>query len=368
MNIKTVVTEEELNAFIDFPYTLYKGNPFWVGELKSDTKKLLTTDPFWAHARRELFLAYDNGRVAGRIAAVINDTHNEYWHENAGFFGFFECINDPRIARELFKSAQTYLKSAGAAFMRGPFNPSSNHTCGLLIDNYDKRPFIMMPYNFDYYPTLIENAGLRKTKDLLAFERTQAHQYSPRMQKILDRLNKRSGITLRPINIKNFEQEVMAVKEIYNASWAKNWGFLPIGDAEILNMGRELKPILVPALTAIAEQNGQKIGFYISIPDMNAVLRHLRGSFKNPLGALRALWAWKKLKECRLIMLGVAPEHRGKGAELMLIDHIIKNGTARGWQKAELSWILEDNKDIIAVITEAGCTQTKRYRVYEILL
>lgn len=365
MEIKEVRTQKELVAFINFPFELYKGNKFWTGELKADTKKLLTSDPFWRHAKKILFLAYNGSRIVGRIAAVINAAHNEYWKENAGFFGFFDCADDMQAARALFDAAENFLRAEGAAFIRGPFNPSTNHTCGVLLDNYDTRPFIMMPYNFDYYPRLIESAGLHKVKDLLAFERTKEHRYSDRVKKIMARIDRSSAVKLRPISLKNLDSEIETVRQIYNASWAGNWGFIPINPDEIKAIADELKMILVPETTAIAELDGKAVGFYISIPDMNSVLNILRGGLWNPWRLVRALIAWRRIKQCRMIMLGVHPDYRGRGAELMLIRHIIDNGIAYGWYKAELSWILEDNTDIIKVITETGCTQTKRYRIYE---
>lgn len=353
-----------IDEFVDYPFELYKDDPYYVPELKSDTKYLLTKDPLWLNATRVLFVAKRLSKVVGRIAAIINKEHDKHWHERAGFFGFFECENDQQTANALFDSAYTWLKSQGATFMRGPMNPSTNHTCGLLIDNFDKMPFIMMPYNPPYYADLIEGAGFKKVKDLVAFERTDKDDFSPRMKKILARIERNKAITKRHLNLKNFDEEVEMVQRLYNASWAENWGNVPISKAEIAKLAKDLKLILKPEITSVIEIDGEPAAFAISIPNMNPVLKILNGSlnlFKLP----KALWAWHKIRDIRMIMLGVDPKHRNRGLDLLLVKHVVVDGVKNGWNKAELSWLLEDNKGIISVVEEAGCHKTKTYRVYQ---
>ncbi|WP_428897423.1 hypothetical protein Dip518_001212 [Parelusimicrobium proximum] len=357
--------KKDLNDFINIPFELYKNNPYWVGELKKDIKHLLTKDPFWAHAQAEFFVAYKDKKPVGRIAAIINFEHNLYWAESCGMFGFFDCINDKEVSEGLFYSAASWLKEKGMACIRGPFNPSTNHTCGLAVDSFEQMPAIMMPYNYEYYAELIEADGFKKVKDLLAFERTKEDNYSPRLEKILARVRKKDNLKIRPVNVKNINEEIKIVQKIYNASWAKNWGFLPINDADIQETAKQLVQILEPRVTGIAEFEGEPAAFYISIPNMNHVLKPLKGSLLNPFNIIKALSAWKKIKDCRTLMLGVLPEYRGKGIELAMIAKFIDDGIGIGWHKSELGWILENNKDMITVLLECGCRQTKRYRIYE---
>ena len=243
-------------------------------------------------------------------------------------------------------------------------NPSTNHTCGLLIDNFDKMPFIMMPYNPPYYATLIEGAGFKKVKDLVAFERTDKDDFSPRMKKILARIERNKSITKRHLNLKNFDEEVEMVQRLYNASWAENWGNVPISKAEIAKLAKDLKLILKPEITSVIEIDGEPAAFAISIPNMNPVLKILNGSL-NLLKLPRALWAWHKIRDIRMIMLGVDPKHRNRGLDLLLVKHVVVDGVKNGWNKAELSWLLEDNQGIISVVEEAGCHKTKTYRIYQ---
>ena len=359
------ITQKDLKKFINFPFDLYKNDPYWVGELKADTHKLLREDnPFWQHGRRKLFMAYKDGKPAGRICALVNHAHNQYHHENIGFFGFFDCVNDEEVSAALFKAGEDYLRAQGVNAVRGPANPSSNHPYGLLVDGFDSIPSIMMPYNYPYYADLIEKAGFQKVKDLLAFYRHHRDKYSERFLKVCARCERHQQVTLRRLNLKNIPQEAEIIRQIYNAAWAQNWGFVPLGKEEMAEIVTELKPILRIEGTCILEVEGKPAGFYICISNMNHVLKELRGSLKNPWRVLKALWAWKHIKDARLIMLGVLPEYRQRGIDLILIRHVIDN-TIDIWDDAELSWVLEDNAGMIRGIEECGGYYHKRYRVYQ---
>ena len=359
------ITSKDLGAFINFPFELYKNDPYWVGDLKEETHKLLREDnPFWAHATRKLFMAYEGGKPIGRLCVLVNRKFNEYHHTNIGFFGFFDCVNDEKVSSALFKAGEDYLRAQGVSAVRGPANPSSNHTYGLLVEGFDSMPAIMMPYNYPYYADLIEKAGFQKAKDLLAFERSRDDQFSPRFLKVCERCEKRGGITLRRINLKDLQHEAEIIREIYNKAWAENWGFVPLDEQEMTDIVNELKSVLRVEGTCVLEENGVPAGFYICIPNMNHVLKILRGSLYNPWRLIKAVIAWKKIKDARLIMLGVLPEFRKRGMDLILIKHIITHGVAV-WDSAELSWVLEDNAGMLRGIEECGCHFSKRYRVYE---
>ena len=359
------IAENELKLFVDFPFELYKNDPYWVGELKADTLKLLDLkNAFWHHAARALFMAFDEEKPLGRIAAIVNKTHNDYYHDTTGFFGFFDCVNDSSVSNALFEAAQTWLKTQGMTVMRGPANPSSNHPYGLLIDKFDSMPAIMMPYNYPYYVDLVEQAGFTKAKDLLAFYRHKKDVFSEKFLKVCARCARHQQVSLRRLDLKHLEQEAEIIRQIYNAAWAQNWGFVPLSKEEMADIVAELKPIVRLEGTCVLEVDGKPAGFYICIPNMNHVLKVLRGSLKNPLRVLKALWTWRKIKDARLIMLGVLPEYRQRGIDLILIKHIVDYGVAV-WDWAELSWVLEDNAGMIRGIDECGCHPYKRYRVYE---
>ena len=365
LTIREVTTPNEINAFIDFPFALYRDDPYWVGELKADTREFLSEKhSFWKNAPRALFMAYEGEKPLGRIMALVNRTHNDYHHENIGFFGFFDCVNDEKVSSALFASAAKWLRTQGVTAMRGPANPSSNHPYGLLVDGFNSMPAIMMPYNFPYYANLIESAGLGKVKDLLAFHRTKEDVFSERFLKVCARCERAKGITTRRLDLQNLPSEAEIIREIYNKAWAENWGFVPLSKAEMREIIRELKTVLRVEGTCILEVEGKPAGFYIAIPNANHVLQVLKGSLANPWRLWKAWRTWKQIKDARLIMLGVLPEFRKRGIDLILIKHIVTHGVAV-WNEAELSWVLEDNEGMLRGIEECGCHYSKRYRVYQ---
>lgn len=358
-----VIETQDVKTFVNFPFTLYKGCPHYISDLKSNLIRLLTKDPFWQNNERALFLLYEDNALIGRICALTNKAHNKHWQDKTGFFGFFDCINDTKAANYLFSAASAWLNKKGCDIMRGPVNPSTNHTCGVLLDNFDKDPFIMMPYNFPYYDELIKSCNFEKVKDLVAFERTDKEEMSTRMQKIIARLKKNKDIKFRKVNLKKFDEEVDKVCNIYNVSWAENWGFVPISEAEIKQTAKELRTIIKTEMTTICEVNEEVAAFAICVPNFNRVLKEWQQN-KGLAKIIKAAKAYFKMDDCRMLMLGVHPNHRGRGLELLVVNEIIENCIKKGWHKAELSWLLEDNKAIISVVQETGCYKTKTYRIY----
>ena len=359
------LAETEIKKFVEFPFELYKNDPYWVGELKRDSVALISLkNPFWKKAERALFMAFKEEKPVGRIMAIINRVHNEYYQEKMGFFGFFDAVDDAQVAAALFDAAEKWLKARGMTSMRGPANPSSNHPYGLLVEGFDSMPAIMMPYNYPYYARLIEGAELKKVKDLLAFQRSKEDKFSERFIKVCTRCEKHQQVTIRRLDLKNLDKDAEIIRRIYNEAWAQNWGFVPLTKEEMADIVKELKPVVRLEGTCVLEAEGKPAGFYICIPNMNHVLAVLRGSLLSPLRLIKALWAWRKIRDARLLMLGVAPEFRQRGIDLILIKHIIEHGVAV-WDWAELSWVLEDNAAMIRGIEECGCRLYKRYRLYQ---
>ncbi|MDB5249808.1 MAG: hypothetical protein JWQ40_4202, partial [Segetibacter sp.] len=224
INVVPVSTKKQLATFIDFPHDLFADDPNYVPELFIAQRDVLTPGkhPFHEHSSLQCFLAIDeNKKIKGRIAAILNRNHNSFNHANDGFFGFFDCVNDTTVAKALFEEATKWLKAKGVASIIGPANPSTNETVGLLIDGFDRPPVAMMTYNKPYYSKLIEEQGLHKKVDLFAYELTQ-DTVSDRAVKLQEAIQKRleqKHVTIRPINVKDFKNEVSKVREIYNSAW-----------------------------------------------------------------------------------------------------------------------------------------------------
>ena len=368
VKIEEVKSASSKNEFIQFPWKVYQGTPHWVPPLKSDVKFLLNEkkNPFFLHAEAACFLAYRNGNTVGRIAAIIDRNHIKFHNEQAGFFGYFECLPDCAVARELLVTAAGWLKERHMEIMRGPMNPSTNDECGFLLEGFDSPPMIMMTYTPAYYLDYMERCGLTKARDLYAYiVGIRDVAAGGRLVKLASAVKARiPGLTVRPANMKQFQQEIEAVKDIYNSAWSHNWGFVPMTDAETESMAKRLKPLIVPELMIMAEVNGKPAAFFVALPDYNQVLGKINGRL-GPVGIAKFLWYSRKISDIRVLAMGVTEEHRKKGIEGLLYLESFKAAVKKGYERAEMSWILEEN-----VLVQRGCELMggklyKKYRIYE---
>lgn len=357
----------DTKAFIAFPWRIYAGDQQWVPPLVFERKAFLNPrkNPFFQHAQVQLFLARRQGETVGRIAAVINQAHDDYYDEEAGFFGLFECVNDPAAAAALFGAAETWARQHGANFLRGPVNLSTNELdCGLLIEGFDSPPVFQSSYNPPYYATLIEACGFAKCKDLLAFMRHKDPPPSARWEQVAQRLRARGKATIRPVNRRDFQAEVLRITEIYNDAWSDNWGFVPITKAEARHMARALKPAVVPDLILLAEFNGEPVGCFVAIPDLNRALRYLNGRL-TPWGLVRFWYHRRRIDTARVAMMGIRKRYRRLGLDLLLLAEIMQRAPKHGFVHGELAWILEDNSLMIRALEEIEASPYKRYRLYQ---
>ncbi|HWZ14039.1 MAG TPA: GNAT family N-acetyltransferase [Mucilaginibacter sp.] len=368
IEIKPVYSKRELASFIDFPHDLYKDDPNYVPELFIAQKDLLTTHPFHKHSSLQPFLAYNEGKIVGRIAAILNNSHNNFNKVNDGFFGFFDCINDQETANTLFSTAANWLKEKGAnqKFI-GPVNFSTNEACGLLIEGFDSPPVLMMTYNYPYYAELIEKAGFTKQIDLIAWH-WQGESYDDKSVRLLTALQerlKRNNIVIRKVNLKNFKQEAAKLREVYNSAWDQNTGFVPLNDEEFDHLAKDLKLILDTDFALVAEQDGKIVGFGLALPNFNEVLIKVKRGRLLPTGIFQILMNRRKIKSIRIYALGVIDGYRKMGIEACLYGTIIKEYKRKGFEHAEAGWTLEHNDLINNAIAAIKGDPYKKYRIYE---
>jgi GNAT superfamily N-acetyltransferase len=366
VEVVSVDGKSGLKEFIEFQYTLYRGDAYFVPQPRMAIKDLLNREkhPFYANADMEMFLARQNGKVVGRIAAILDRAHNRFHEESAGFFGFFECVNDQTVAEALLDKARKWLKAKGAQVVRGPMNPSTNYECGMLTEGFDSSPMVMMTYNPPYYPVLMEKAGLRKAKDLYAYISHAQKIEMAKIDRVADRAVKQNGVTIRPINMKDFDGEVERVWEVYGAAWARNWGYVPMTKEEFRLQGKDMKMILKPELVLIGEKNGRAVGFALAIPDVNFALKPAGGHLF-PLGILKILYYQRLVKSVRVLALGVVEEYRATGLAAAFYAMLVRNARKLGFGPCEMSWILEDNVLMNRSIELMGAKRYKTYRIYE---
>jgi GNAT superfamily N-acetyltransferase len=366
IEVVAVDSKRALKEFVELPFTLCRNEPHWVPPLRIAVKELLDREkhPFYANGHAEFYLARRHGEVVGRIAAIIDRNHNRFHGEEAGFFGFFECVDDPTVARALLERARAWVTERGAKFLRGPVNPSTNYECGMLVEGFDSDPMVMMTYNPRYYPRLMEQVGLTKSKDLLAYLSNANTISMKKIERVADRVLATNGVRVRPINMKDFQGDVERVWEVYGSAWARNWGFVPMTREEFFQMGKEMKMILKPELVLIGEVGDRVVGFALALPDVNQALKRASGSLF-PTGLLKILYYQRLIKSVRVLALGVVEEYRASGLAAGFYATLVRNARKLGYGDCEMSWILEDNVLMNRSLEVMGAKRYKTYRIYE---
>src|SRR4030042_4080333 len=365
ITIQEAKTKKQFKAFLRLPWQIYRGDPYWVPPLlKEHAFHFSPKNPFLHHAEITPFVALREVCIGGRIAAIIDQGYIDFHREQTGFFGFFESIDDKKVARVLVDHAKSFLRARGVKQMMGPVNPSTNDECGLLIDGFDSSPFFMVPYNPRYYRKLLEGCGLKKAKDLVANRMINDGSIPERLLRISARITKRlPGLTIRPLDMKKLDQEVMRVKEVYNGAWRDNWGFVPLTDEEMDLMVKKMKPLVVPEYVPFAEIGGETAGFALALPDYNVAIKKVNGRL-GPVGLLKFLYYSRKIRTIRVLLLGVKAEYRKRGIETLLYLESFRRGQARGVRWGEMSWILEDNRLMQKGLEALGAKKYKTCRIY----
>ena len=360
--------KKDLKEFVDLPWSIYKNDSNWVPPLKMAVKDLLNVNkhPFYATAEVKAWLAELDGVVVGRIMAINNHAYNKYTNSKLGFFGFYESIESQEVANLLFKTAEAAVKAWGLESIQGPMNPGTNYECGLLVDKYDDAPQIMMTYNPSYYSTLIEKNGYAKAMDLLAYNVAADFTMPKIIMDIAERTEKKSKVTFRTLNLKNWTQELDIMFEIYNSAWESNWGFVPMTKDEFYHTAKDLKSIVNPELVHFALVDGIEAGFILTLPDLNQVFKQIPSGNLSPMAIYKILTAKKRMTRCRVITMGVKKEYRKIGLETLLYKHnhiAIKSNPLM--KNIEMSWILENNLEMNKPLIRMGGEPYKRYRLFE---
>ena len=340
----------------------------WVPPLRlAALDQLKPTHPFYKTAEVRAFLATKNGKPVGRVMAIHNHRYNEYHNVNVGFFGFFECANDGEVAHRLFECCEDFLRSRGATTLYGPVNPSTNYECGLLIKGFEDPPQVMMTYNPPFYVPMIEKLGFKKAKDLLAYQFDIAKGFPEVVEKVAKRAEnpRNRDVKFRSVDMNVWDQEIENIKMIYNEAWEKNWGFVPMTDAEFDNLAKEMKQILDPDLAIICEVDGKAAGFILTLPDFNQVFKQIPTGKLLPRGIFKLLRPGKYINRLRTVIMGVREDYRKLGLETAFYHKSWEVAKRKGYVEAEFSWILEDNHNMNKPILRMGAVPYKTYRIYE---
>jgi GNAT superfamily N-acetyltransferase len=367
MKIHPVEGKKDLARFINFPYQFYRDDPNWVPPLRSELKAQFNPakNPLLDHCDYQLFLLFSDDKLIGRIAAFIDHLAVDFWKENIGLFGYYECIQDQDASRVLFDTAAAWLKEKGMESMRGPWTFVSQEW-GLVVEGFSPPPCIMAPYNPPYYDEQFVGFDLEKVKDLLCYyiSGKEGYQVPDRILRLTDRIADRYSVKVRPVDMTRYDEEVQTFLELSNTSIIDNWGYSPVTEAEADAMARDLKQVIQPQGVLFAEDaSGRPIGFAIALPDINELIKDLNGRLL-PFGWLKLLRGIPRLTSYRMFALGVIPEYHGLGIDSLIYRALYESLYCPDiWM--EINYVLEDNVHMINAIKKLLAKPLRRYRIYQ---
>lgn len=352
--------------FLDLADPIYEGDPNYISPLRMHFMNFLDPgkNPFFEHADHVALVVKKNGNAVGRIVAHVDHEYCAYHQTKTGFFGFFECIDDKALAHTLLDEAVAWLRGQGVEEIFGPMEFTTNHQCGLLVENFDRPPHVENTYNPPYYEELLTSYGFGRAKDLLTFMiDCSSGMDTPkraRIRKIADRIRKREGVTVRPVNFKDVAGETKRMYELYVKAWEKNWGFVALSEKEFSFLMADLKMVARPELVLFVEFEGKPVGFCATLPDVNEKMPKNGRLF--PFNWLKML-NLKNTTSGRLITLGMLPEYRKRGLETIMFTETLLAGQKLGWKTGEIGWTLEDNDLVNRAIESMEGWLDRRYRI-----
>ncbi|NMC18821.1 MAG: N-acetyltransferase [Thermogutta sp.] len=367
--VQPVASKREQKLFLEFPWSLYRGDANWVPPLRNNQRELVgyRPHPFYERNEAQTFLAFRGGQVVGRIAAILNRGHIERFGDPRGFFGFFECRDDAEAAAGLFDAVRRWFAERGIEKLRGPVNPSLNYELGLLIEGFDSPPTFMMTYNPPYYQRLIESYGFRKTQDLYAYwgHVSMLPGIRAKLKPVCDKIAERLGARIRYLNKRRFLEDVHLFLDIYNQSLTNTWGFVPMTESEVRHMASALRWLMVPELALGVEVDGRMAGAVFGLPDYNPRIKKIDGRLF-PFGFIHLLRNKRAIKRIRVISTNVLPEYQLLGLGLVLLEGLVPKALEWGIEEAEFSWVLESNALSRGSLEKGGAKRIKTYRLYDL--
>ncbi|MDE2148313.1 MAG: dATP pyrophosphohydrolase [Gammaproteobacteria bacterium] len=357
-----------MDRFIKLPMRLHADDPHYVPPLVLERREAFSPrkNPFFHHAEVQFWLACRDGRDVGRISAQIDRLAR---NPADGHFGLIAAEDDSSVFAALLSAAEQWLRQRGRRRVLGPFNLSINEETGLLIDGFGSPPMLLMGHDKAYVGPRVEAQGYAKAKDVIAYLYDMDHDLPLSARTLIDR-PRPPELTVRHLDLRRYNEEIVAITSVFNDAWAGNWGFVPLTDAEVSHMAKSMKPLLDPELVAIVEMRGEPVGFGITLPNLNEAIADLNGRLL-PFNWIKLLWRLKVrgTRTARVPLMGVkrslAGGLVGSLAPFLIIDAMRKTAKKRGIRQVELSWILEDNLPMRRINESLGGLPYKTYRVYE---
>ena len=372
VTVRPVEARADRKAFVDFAWTVYKDDPAWVPPLKDEVHGLIAPgkNPWFEHARAQLWLAERAGKVVGRISTQVDDLVQQYMGAGTGQWGFFDAL-DGAAAAALIAAAEDWLRAHGMTRALGPFSLSIWDEPGLEIEGFAEAPTAMMGHHRPEYQAWVEAAGYAKARDLVTYQLDITHWEDPMIDRLIAMGERNQRVRIRTVDKSRFDAEARIILNLLNDAWSDNWGYVPLTEAEIAYAGKKLKPIIFPELVRVAELDGEPVAFMITIPDINELIRDLDGELF-PFNFVKLLWRLRKprTRRLRVPLMGVAKKLHGtrlaSQLAFMMIEYTRRDAVAKfGATHGEFGWILEDNKGMLSIAQLPGAEVNHRYRIYE---
>ncbi len=372
VRVVPVEGRRDLDRFIRLPARLYDGCKGFVAPLIMERRDVLRQDknPYFRHGTAQYWLAWRGDRPVGRISAQVDQLYLERHGADVGHFGFLDADDDPEAFRALMNAAEQWLAARGMRRLLGPFNLSSNEECGLLIDGFEATPMLMMGFAPPYIERHLSALGFRKAKDLVAYDRAVSAPLPPGVRKVAAKMAASDRVVIRPLDMSRYDNELKSVIDIFNDAWSENWGFIPFTEAEMRHAARSMRPLIRPDFVWLGEVDGEIACMIVCLPNLNEAIAGLNGRVL-PLGWAKLLWRLRVagLKSGRVLLMGLRKRHHRSALGTVLLyglfDRLQTSMVRAGYERVELSWVLEDNLPIRRVIEDIGAQVYKTYRIYE---
>lgn len=372
LRLEPVAGKAGLKAFVGLTRTIYADDPHWVQPLTFERLDHLNQakNPFLRAIDVRYWIAYRGAEPVGRVSAQVNQRHLDRHGDATGHFGFLEAVDDPEVFAILMGAAEGWLRDRGMARVAGPFSLSINDESGLLVEGFDTPPSMMMGHGRAYYRERLEALGYAKAKDLIAYDVDASHPWPEATQKLIARVMAMPGVRIRTLDMRRYREEIGTICRIFNDAWADNWGFIPFGEDEAAYLAKSIRPLVTADSFAIGEIDGEPVGMTVTLPNLNEAIAGLDGRLL-PFGWLQLLWRLKVtgVTSGRMPLMGIAKRlhgtSRGAAIALGMIERIRRHYSRLGYRHGELSWVLEDNRSVQAVIGATEAVPYKRYRIFE---
>lgn len=365
ITIHQISDKRGLNDFIDYPFRLYHNDKYWVPPLRISEKTRIDTHkhPYYKNSEIKFYLAKNSNNIVGRIASIYDKRSGK------GYFGYLHAEEDSEVFETLLKQVEKDLGKLNVNEIIGPVSPSINYEMGVLTQGFERPPYLMMPYNKDYYDYNIQQAGFTKAKDFYAYNAHKSEIKIPdKIIRVMERVTTKFNLKLRNPDMNNFLVEIEKIEGIYNDAMANHWGFVPMVSDEFRQLATDLKNIIDPNMVIIAEIENEPVGFIMCLPDYNEIFKRIKNGRLFPTGILKLLFQRRSINGLRVVTLGVKRKYQPKGIGSVLYFQAIKNMMKSRYNHVEFSWIMEDNFKVRKIAELIGTKICKTYRLYSRLV